>query len=91
MSHQTVREPTEDGELRRMKQQEVGRVATRAHIILLSSRGYSTPRIADIHDATGPDGIQVDGSVRRRGTLRLVRSGSGGPPAENRRGGRAGN
>jgi len=37
-----------------MKRQEIGRVSTRAHIILLSSRGYSAPRIADIHDVTGP-------------------------------------
>lgn len=56
MSHRTVREPTdtEQGELRRMKRQEIGRVATRAHIILLSSRGYSASRIAEIHDVTGP-------------------------------------
>jgi len=56
MSHRTVREPTdaEREELRRMKRQEVGRVSTRAHIILLSSRGYSAPRIAEIHDVTGP-------------------------------------
>ncbi len=56
MSHRTVREPTDTEleELRRMKRQEVGRVATRAHIILLSSRGYSAPRIANIHDVTGP-------------------------------------
>lgn len=37
-----------------MKRQEVGRVATRAHIILLSSRGYSAPQISEIHDVTGP-------------------------------------
>ena len=56
MSHRTVREPTDPEleELRRMKRQEIGRVATRAHIILLSNRGYSAPRIADIHDVTGP-------------------------------------
>ena len=37
-----------------MKRQEVGRVSTRAHIVLLSSRGYSAPQISDIHDVTGP-------------------------------------
>ncbi|MCS4159607.1 IS630 family transposase [Salinibacter ruber] len=56
MSHRTVREPTEQEhkELKRMKRQEVGRVSTRAHIILLSSRGYSAPQISEIHDVTGP-------------------------------------
>ena len=56
MSHRTVREPTdeENDQLKRMKRQEVGRVAIRAHIILLSSRGYSAPKIAEIHDVTGP-------------------------------------
>ncbi len=56
MSHRTVREPTDTEleELRRMKRQEIGRVSTRAHIILLSNRGYSAPRIANIHDVTGP-------------------------------------
>lgn len=50
------RRPTEEEheELKRMKRQEVGRVATRAHIILLSIRGYSAPRISEIHDVTGP-------------------------------------
>ena len=56
MSHRTVREPVEEEheELKRMKRQEVGRVATRAHIILLSNRGYSAPQISEIHDVTGP-------------------------------------
>ncbi len=56
MSHRTVREPTDEElkELKRMKRQEVGRVATRAHIVLLSIRGYSASEIADIHDVTGP-------------------------------------
>jgi Transposase and inactivated derivatives len=56
MSHRTVREPTEEEheELKRMKRQEVGRVATRAHIILLSDRDYSAPQISEIHDVTGP-------------------------------------
>ena len=56
MSPRTVRKPTEDEheELKRMKRQEVGRVSIRAHLILLSSRGYSAPDIAEIHDVTGP-------------------------------------
>jgi len=56
MAHRTVREPTDTEleELRRMKRQEIGRVSIRAHIILLSSRGYSAPRISDIHDVSGP-------------------------------------
>jgi transposase len=56
MTHRTVREPTEQEheELKRMKRQEIGRVSTRAHIILLSSRGYSAPQISEIHDVTGP-------------------------------------
>jgi transposase len=56
MSHRTVREPTDTEleELKRMKRQEVGRVAVRAHIVLLSNRGYSASQIAKIHDVTGP-------------------------------------
>jgi len=56
MSHRTVREPTNEEleELKRMKRQEVGRVAVRAHIVLLSSRGHSASEIAKIHDVTGP-------------------------------------
>lgn len=56
MSHRTVREPTDEehAELKRMKREEVGRVAMRAHLILLSSRGYSAPDIADLHDVTHP-------------------------------------
>lgn len=37
-----------------MKRQEVGRVSMRAHIILLSDRGYSAPKIAELHDVTDP-------------------------------------
>jgi transposase len=37
-----------------MKRQEVGRVAVRAHIVLLSARGYSAYEIADLHDVTDP-------------------------------------
>ena len=37
-----------------MKRQEVGRVSVRAHIVLLSRRGRSAPKIAEIHDVTTP-------------------------------------
>lgn len=37
-----------------MKRQEVGRVSMRAHIILLSDRGYSAPKIAELHNVTDP-------------------------------------
>jgi transposase len=49
-----VREPTqvEQSELERMTRQEVGRVAMRAHIILLSARGYTVPEIVKIHDTS---------------------------------------
>lgn len=43
---------SERDELERMGQQEVGRVALRAHLILLSSRGYSVPQIEDIQQMT---------------------------------------
>lgn len=56
MSYRIVREPTdqEHTELKRMKRQEVGRVAVRAHMILLSSRGHAAPEIADLHGVTHP-------------------------------------
>lgn len=56
MSHRTVRSPTDEEreELHRMKRQEVGRVSVRAHIILLSDRGYSAPQIAELHSVTDP-------------------------------------
>lgn len=56
MSYRTVRKPTEEehNELKRMKRQEVGRVAMRAHMILLSSRGYSPSQIADLHAVSPP-------------------------------------
>jgi transposase len=69
----SVREPTqaEQNELERMTRQEVGRVAMRAHIVLLSARGYTVPEIVKIHntsnttvykwfdrfDAQGPEGL----------------------------------
>lgn len=73
MSHRTIRPPTDEerDELHRMTQQEVGRVAMRAHMILLCAHGRSAYDIADIHgvsdpsvykwierfDAEGPDGL----------------------------------
>jgi transposase len=42
-------------ELERVSRQAVGRVALRAHMVLLSGRGYSVPQIAVIHD----DGCDV--------------------------------
>lgn len=56
MSPRTVREPTKEerDQLKRMKRQEVGRVSVRAHIVLLSSRGCSAPKIAEIHDVSSP-------------------------------------
>jgi transposase len=37
-------------ELEQVSHQAVGRVALRAHMVLLSARGYSVPQIAAIHD-----------------------------------------
>ena len=49
----TVREPTgqEYQELEAMTGEAVGRVAMRAQMVLLSARGYSAPKIADIQQA----------------------------------------
>jgi len=56
MSYRAVRKPTneERDQLKRMKRQEIGRVAMRAHMILLSDRGYSPSEIADLHDVSHP-------------------------------------
>lgn len=56
MSHRTVRTPTEEEheELLRMTQRAVGRVAMRAHMVLLSARGFSAYEIADLHGVTDP-------------------------------------
>src|SRR5436305_1014640 len=37
-------------ELRQVSRQAVGRVALRAHMILLSDRSFSAPQIAEIHE-----------------------------------------
>lgn len=56
MSHRTVCEPTDEerDQLKRMKRQEIGQVAMRAHMILLSDRGHSPAEIADLHDVSHP-------------------------------------
>ena len=56
MPHRTIREPSADerAELQRMKREEIGRVAMRAHMMLLSDRGLSAFDIADLHDVTHP-------------------------------------
>ena len=56
MSYRTVREPIngEREEPKRMKRQEVGRVAMRAHMVLLSARDYSPSEIADLHEVSHP-------------------------------------
>ncbi|HVC33341.1 MAG TPA: IS630 family transposase [Chloroflexota bacterium] len=45
-------------ELERVSRQAVGRVALRAHMVLLSGRGYSVPQIAQIHDC-GHDVVRI--------------------------------
>ena len=49
-----ARQPTgeEREELERMTQQEVGRVALRAQMILLSARGFTAPEVADIQSTS---------------------------------------
>ena len=49
-----VREPTKDErqKLTQMTRQEIGRVAMRAQMILLSTKGYTVPQIADIHQSS---------------------------------------
>lgn len=51
MSHRTVRKPTEEEQhqLERLTQEALGRVAMRAHMVLLSARGYAAQQIAEIH------------------------------------------
>src|SRR5512139_240416 len=80
-----VRKPTaeEDHELRRMTRQEIGRVAIRAQMILLSAQGRSVPDIARLFevdrktvrfwmrrfDQYGPSGLHDE---PRSGRPRLV-------------------
>ena len=52
MKPRFVRSPTDEERrtLKQMKQQQVGRVAMRAHLVLLSDRGYKVPDITDLHN-----------------------------------------
>lgn len=52
MYHRFVRTPTDDEhkELERMTQQEAGRVAERARMVRLSSRGFTVQRIMDVFE-----------------------------------------
>ena len=52
MYYRYVRTPTDEehDELERMREQEVGRVAQRAHMVLLSAREFTIPDICDIFD-----------------------------------------
>lgn len=52
MRHARQATKEEREELERMTQQEVGRVALRAQIILLSNRGFTAPEIADIQSTS---------------------------------------
>jgi transposase len=45
-------------ELQQVSRQAVGRVALRAHMVLLSGRGYDVPTIAGSHDC-GEDGVRT--------------------------------
>lgn len=45
-------------ELAQVSRQAVGRVALRAHMVLLAGRGYSVPRIAEVHDC-GQDVVRL--------------------------------
>jgi DNA-directed RNA polymerase specialized sigma24 family protein len=75
MSHRTVRSPDPDErrELERMTREEVGRVALRAQMILLSARGYAAQEIAEIQGASDVTVYKWLG--RLAGSLRRGRSG----------------
>src|SRR3954447_4666212 len=45
-------------ELREVARRAVGRVALRAQMVLLSGRGYSVPRIAEVHEC-GEDVVRL--------------------------------
>jgi transposase len=53
-SHRTVRSPSQDEhhELERMTREEIGRVALRAQMVLLSARGFTAQEIAEIQGAS---------------------------------------
>ncbi len=54
MSHRTVRSPDqeEQEELKRMTREEIGRVAMRAQMVLLSARAFAAQEIAEIQDTS---------------------------------------
>lgn len=63
-----------------MKHQEVGRVSVRAHIVLLSSRGRSAPKIAEIHNVTTPMVYKWMGRFDEEGPHGLYDRERGGRP-----------
>ena len=84
MSHRTVRSPDPDErrELERMTREEVGRVALRAQMILLSARGYAAQEIAEIQGASDVTVYKWLGRLARS----LRRGGPGGPLRPRARG-----
>jgi transposase len=64
-----------------MKRQEVGRVSMRAHMILLSDRGYSAQEISELHDVTDPMVYKWIGRFDEKGPAGLYdRNREGRPP-----------
>jgi transposase len=89
MSHRTIREPSEEerAELKRIKREEIGRVAMRAHMMLLSDRGLLAFDIADLHDVTHPTVYKWIGRFDEEGPEGLFdREREGRPRGDLRRG-----
>ncbi len=57
MIHMQLTDPQRQ-ELAQVSRQAIGRIALRAHMVLLSDRGYSVPQIAEIH-ACGQDVVRT--------------------------------
>ena len=57
MIHMQLTDPQRQ-ELEQASRQVIGRIALRAHMVLLSNRGYSVPQIAEIH-ACGQDVVRT--------------------------------
>ena len=71
-------------ELETVSRQAVGRVALRAQMVLLSGRGYSVPRIAEVHDC-GEDVVRTWlGRYRREGVAGLEDLPRSGRPPKDR-------
>ncbi len=70
-------------ELERLRRPAVGRVSRRAHMVLLSARGYTVPQIAQVFDC-GPDVVrQWLHRYRERGAAGLAdRPRAGRPPKD---------